>query len=94
MDTINKRVLKDKEIIQMSELCNIYIHVLEDEGNPNKNFRSEKLKAKLTKHGTNSKIRFVKVILGNKGFISYSFVFSASLTTEDAIARAYKLGAI
>lgn len=71
VNTIKERVLKDEEIILMSELRNIYIQVLEDEGYPNKNFRREKLKAKLTKHDIHSKIRFAKVSPGNKGFISY-----------------------
>ena len=77
----------------MGELRSIYIHILEEAGHPNDKFRSGNLKAKLGKHEINTKIKFARVSPGDKGCISYNVVYSADITVEDAISRAYKLGA-
>lgn len=92
LDLIQERVIEQNEVVRLASLRLLYIQELERYGFPNPNFRGEKLKSRLESHDISEYIAFAKVNPGNKGFITYNLVYSASTSVADAVAFAYKLG--
>lgn len=74
-------------------LRDLYIHELDKNGFPSPLYRSEKLKAKIVSHTINKRISFTKIKPGDKGFISYYLIYSASIPVSEVVSLAYKLGA-
>ena len=58
---------------------------------PCPDYRAKKMKQKLQKHDTGSKISFTSFDIG-KGKFSSQLIFSNALETSDAVKLAYKLG--
>ena len=86
-------MIAKKEIVKLSELRQVYIDTLDQESFPNENFQGEKLKLKLEKDPTGSKIQFAKTNPSNQGCISHNLVYSANISVADAVVKAYRLGA-
>ena len=85
---VEERVVPQKEVMKLSDLCKYYSGVLEGTKFPNSHYRSEKLRAKFQKHEIGTKISFTS----DKGEPSSVLVYSNSLATSDAIKHAFKLG--
>jgi hypothetical protein len=92
LDYIKDIVIEQKEVVQLASLRSLYVHELELNGFPNPDYRSERLKARLENDEIHESIAFAKVDPGDKGFISYNLVYSASISIADAVTYAYKLG--
>ena len=92
LDYIQDHVIGLHEVIQLATLRLLYIQELEKNGFPNPQYRAEKLKTKLDNHMIHEFIAFAKVNPGDRGFITYTLVYSAGISAEDAVAHAYKLG--
>lgn len=92
LDFIQDCVIGQKKVVLLASLRLLYIQELEKNGFANPEYRSEKLKARLEHHDIHELIAFAKVNPGDKGCITYNLVYSASISTADAVAYAYKLG--
>ena len=92
IDFIQKHVIQNNEVVQLSYLRPLYIEKLNENGFPYPEYRSEKSKNTLQKHEIGELIGFTTVNTGNKGFISYDLIHNASITVTDAVRYAYELG--
>ena len=86
IDTVNKLVIQQDNIVQL------YTEELEKNGLPNPNCRTEKLKARLQNDNISQLITFTKVAPGDQGCITYTLIYSASITIGDAVVNSCKLG--
>ena len=92
VDFIHNHIIKQEEGVHMSSLGLIYINVLDENGFPNRDYRSENLMYRLQNNpDISSKILFTKVDPGDRGYVSFYPVYDARITVDDAVFRAYKL---
>ncbi|XP_061569613.1 uncharacterized protein LOC133423454 [Cololabis saira] len=90
-DYILTNVIRGKEVVQLRYLCKMYIETLESEGFPNPKYRSEKLAKRLKKDKDISRdLTFSKV--PQHGCIEITLIYSSSITVDEAVVCAYKLG--
>ena len=81
----------NKEVMKLSDLCELYIEHLCQTPFPNPKYRSEKLKFKLTNHEVyGSKLCFVELDRQGEKFQSY-LVFSCDLDLPSAVKNGYLL---
>ena len=88
---IEAKVIEEKQVTQLSTLQNVYKEELISLGCPNTDYRNEKLKARLENHEIFDSIAFTKFTPGDKGCLRYNLVYSAQMSTENAISHAYQL---
>jgi hypothetical protein len=92
-ELLKMQVIENKQVMSLRALLDRYIIELDAEGEPNPNYRSTKLKAKLEKdEELEGNLSFSKVILKERGCFSFWLLYNASTSTADAIACAYRLG--
>jgi hypothetical protein len=89
VEHIQKHIVEQKQILQLSSLRLVYITELVQQHFPNHDYRSDKLMNRLKNHDVNGKIVFSKVAA--KGCIAFYLVYSAAITVADAVPLAYKL---
>ena len=88
---IETKVIEEKTILKLKDLCDFYVRELAKSRFPNDEYRSEKLKNKIEKHQLLSK--HVTIIRVNKGQINESYIlFNKNTPLDDAVRAAYKLG--
>ena len=81
----------NKEVMKLSDLCELYIEHLCQTPFPNPKYRSEKLKSKLTNHEVyGSKLCFVELDRQGEKFQSY-LAFSCDLDLPSAVKNGYLL---
>ena len=85
---VDDTLIKGQGIIKLSDLHNIYVARLDKTPFSNQSYRSEKLKAKLTK-SYNEKISFVQ--LGNKGRYQSCLVYTSSIDVGSLVQMTYEL---
>lgn len=90
-DYILSNVIEGKEVVQLRFLCNLYMKTLENEGFPNPKYRSEKLARRL--QGDKDISREVTISkVPHHGCIELNLIYSSSITVDEAVVCAYKLG--
>uniref|UniRef100_UPI00358F5BAA uncharacterized protein n=1 Tax=Myxine glutinosa TaxID=7769 RepID=UPI00358F5BAA len=90
-DYILRNVIERKEVVLLRSLRNLYMKTLESEGFPNPEYRSEKLARRLQGDKDISReLTFSKV--PHRGCIELSLIYSSSITVDEAVGCAYKLG--
>ncbi|KAG1668503.1 hypothetical protein GQR58_017845 [Nymphon striatum] len=87
-----KRVIGQKDVVQLGTLCHLYVQELERCGFPNPDFRSDKLKTRLERHEINECIVITKVFSGDRGCIAYNLVYSTIISVAEAVTCAYRIG--
>lgn len=88
---IDRTVVGQKEIIDLSFLLSLFQREIEKRGFPNPQYRGEKLKARIESHAIGDQVKFVNVKPSNEGCITYNLLYSASITVADAVAFAFQL---
>ena len=89
---IEDHVIKLNELVLLTHLRSLYVKELDRIGYPQSEYRSEQLKMCLQKHKISEYITFANVNPGNKGFVTYNLIYSKTITINDAIAIAFRLG--
>ncbi len=90
-DYILRNVIECKEVVQLRSMCNLYMKTLENQGFPNPEYRSEKLARRLQEDKVIShEFTFSKV--QHRGCIESNLIYSSSITVDEAVGCAYKLG--
>ena len=87
---VETKVIKQEEIVRLSDLCEHYINTLQTTDFENPEYRADKLKRKLEKHDLGKRICFVS--FENTGKYTSQLIYSQSIKTAEAIQMAYKLG--
>ena len=92
LDMIHREVLSEKGIVPLPSLRLLFVQKLEEAGYPNAEYRSEKLLHRLQNHEIHHQILFTKVS-EERGILLYYLIYSKTLTVEDGVKLAYRLGA-
>lgn len=92
LSLIYEKLIGQKEVVQLKTLCQLYIQELEQSGFPNPSYKSHNLRLRLEGHPISESIGFTKVNTSDKGCINYTLVYSTSMSLDDAVACAYRLG--
>ena len=88
---IDQEILKEKDILKLSDLLEVYKTALQETQYPNPNYRGENLKAKLeTSEFYKEKLAFSPLF--NKGKFPTYLVYSSHIDVGSAIRCAYELG--
>ena len=88
---INKSILDERKLLKLSYLRDLYIKELQNTKFPNSDYRNENLKAKIEKHHLYADtVSFIS--FGDMPRSQFYILYDSSLSVEEAIRLAYKLG--
>ena len=94
-ELIMNQVIDKQQVLPLTVLRDRYVVELNAQGTPNPDYRSTKLMAKIEKDSDLARyISFAKVCLKDRGCLSMWLVYCTTITLDDAIASAYKLGTV
>ena len=88
---IDETILKENKIVKLKYFRDCYVEELEKTEFPNREYRKEKLKAKIEKHTVYSE-KINIICLSNNSKLKSYLVYNKDTTVEQAVNTAYSLG--